>query len=641
MRLGAHYMTIKKQFVKFIITSVILIVVESSTHIVFAEANLSYKRLWGATRYETSAAITNSGWSNSQYVILASGENYPDALCAAPLAKKLNAPILLTGKENLSDSSREEIKRISAKEVYIIGGVGVISQNIEDDLKLSGIKTTRLAGQDRYETCIKVAESLNSQNLKIALASGDGFADALSIASIAAYDGMPILLTERDAIPQKVAQYIKDKNIGFSYIIGGSGAITQNVVDSLTISKVANKRLWGQDRYETNTAVLNEFKSIMKLDKAYISSGEDFADALSGSALISRSLSPIVLVNKINNNSALSFINSNIAKTSEVIVLGGIGAVSNNTLRDILSQIGIYTLVNEKRYEINEVVTLRNDGENTVSNFIAILNLGSINNSPYQKEETLNISGLGMKLTQDSNGKYDAIIEIPYIYSGQTMQYNAVRTFINGGIKYNVDLENTSGDYSDFEQYTKYTSPESKIESNNFLIIDKAQKIINGEKNPYLKAKKIYEFVNTYLTYDYTEGNKGAFNALITSKGICEDYADLFVAMARAVGIPSRVVFGYLEEPKNITEQNKDISYARHAWVEYFLPEYGWVVSEPTVEYIVNGKKVAPMDYFSNLNEGGHFIQTYSSDDGLRSSYEGFSPRLNIDDTPYIKFLPK
>lgn len=634
-------MTMKKRFIKYIIASAILIAIVSSTDLVFAEVNLSYKRLWGATRYETSVAISNSGWSSSQYVILASSENYPDALCAAPLAKKLNAPILLTGKDNLNDSSEEEIKKIGTKEIFIIGGVGAISQNIENNLISSGIKVTRLAGQDRYETSIKVAEALNSQNTKVTLASGGGFADALSISSIAAYQDMPILLTEKDVLPEKIAQYIKNKNISFSYVVGGSGVISENVINSLTTNKVANKRLWGQDRFETNIAVLNEFKSIMKLNKLYISSGEDFADALSGSALISRSLSPIVLVNKINNSSALNFINSSIDKTSEVIVLGGIGAVSNNTLRDVLTQIGIYTLIDEKEYQIDEVITLKNEGQSTVSNFIGILNLGTINNSPYQKGETLNIYGSGIKLTQNSEGKYDAIIEIPYIYSGQTITFNAVRSFTNGGIKYNVNLENTSGDYSDFEEYIKYTSSESKIESNNFLIIDKAQKIVNGEKNPYLKAKKIYEFVNTYLTYDYTEGNKGAFNALVTSKGICEDYADLFAAMARAVGIPSRVVFGYLEEPKNITAENQDISYARHAWVEFFLPEYGWVVSEPTVEYIVNGKKIAPMEYFANLDEGGHFLQTYSADDGFRSSYEGFSPRLNIDDTPYIKFLPK
>ncbi|KJR45615.1 N-acetylmuramoyl-L-alanine amidase [Desulfosporosinus sp. I2] len=52
----------------------------------------------GFDRFETASKIAKSGWTQSDYAILAYGGNYPDALSSAPLAKKYNAPILLNDR---------------------------------------------------------------------------------------------------------------------------------------------------------------------------------------------------------------------------------------------------------------------------------------------------------------------------------------------------------------------------------------------------------------------------------------------------------------------------------------------------------------------------------------------------------------
>ena len=60
-------------------------------------------RIEGTNRYEIAVAISKEGWTNSNYVILVTGEDFPDALCATPLASLYNAPILLTNKDNTRD----------------------------------------------------------------------------------------------------------------------------------------------------------------------------------------------------------------------------------------------------------------------------------------------------------------------------------------------------------------------------------------------------------------------------------------------------------------------------------------------------------------------------------------------------------
>ncbi|WP_368490057.1 cell wall-binding repeat-containing protein [Clostridium sp. BJN0013] len=70
------------------------------------------ERLWGQDRYETSAAVSKSGWTTSDYVILASGEDYADALSIAPIAASQSIPILLTVEESLPDVVKSYIKEI-------------------------------------------------------------------------------------------------------------------------------------------------------------------------------------------------------------------------------------------------------------------------------------------------------------------------------------------------------------------------------------------------------------------------------------------------------------------------------------------------------------------------------------------------
>ncbi|MDP4179169.1 MAG: cell wall-binding repeat-containing protein, partial [Bacillota bacterium] len=93
-----------------------------------SDAVFTSDRIYGTDRFETAAKIADKGWTTtSDYAVIATGEDYPDALCASPLAKKYNAPIILTETNKLSDSAQKELKRLSVKTVFIVGGTGVVS----------------------------------------------------------------------------------------------------------------------------------------------------------------------------------------------------------------------------------------------------------------------------------------------------------------------------------------------------------------------------------------------------------------------------------------------------------------------------------------------------------------------------------
>jgi Transglutaminase-like enzymes, putative cysteine proteases len=301
---------------------------------------------------------------------------------------------------------------------------------------------------------------------------------------------------------------------------------------------------------------------------------------------------------------------------------------------------GSFVLTDTHTYKITDTLTVTAQED---TNFNLTCNVGTLSNSPYQKELDFQVSGPNAKIiSEDSIHKQ--LSADSHVAPGDKVQYQIVRTVQNNGIKYIKDLSKTSGDYSNFNDYKKYTSPSSNIESDNQLITDKSKELFNTITNPYYKAKKAYEFVNTYMNYDTNNGNKGALNALNTGAGVCEDYAELYTALLRASGVPSRVSTGFwIDNSEFKSSSTVTDSKDRHAWVEYYLPEYGWIPAEPTNIYYYNGTRTLDYSFFSNLNSSGHIIEGYDSagnnkDNNITYSYSQGSG-LHIDMQTVIEKL--
>ena len=153
----------------------------------------------GADRYATAAELSRKGFTSlagEKAIVLVTGEQdkLVDGLTATPLAASLNggagAPVLLTGNTKLAQPVIDEINRLDAKTVYIVGGA--ISESVEKELERKyGMEVKRVSGDDRYDTSLEVADEIYAQTNKtpftnVFVAGGRSEADALSAGAAAA-----------------------------------------------------------------------------------------------------------------------------------------------------------------------------------------------------------------------------------------------------------------------------------------------------------------------------------------------------------------------------------------------------------------------------------------------------------------------
>ncbi|WP_066172844.1 cell wall-binding repeat-containing protein [Bacillus marinisedimentorum] len=279
------------------------------------------ERISGSNRYDTSIEISKEGWNSADTVILAVGNNFPDALSGAPLAHNLNAPILLTDSKTIPSGVLSEISRLGATNAIILGGKNAISENVIDVLEKKGINVKRVAGKDRYETSLKITNMMTDKANTAVIAYGKNFPDSLAIAPFASQKGYPILLTEKDTIPEETKLALK--GIERTIVVGGKGVISDKVVSQLP----SPTRVAGGDRYETSANIAQRFGSSFK--PVYLTNGNQFADALTGSVLAAKNGTPVVLVKKeAIPDSVTKLLNAN--TVTDLTLIGGNGVISSN-----------------------------------------------------------------------------------------------------------------------------------------------------------------------------------------------------------------------------------------------------------------------------------------------------------------------
>ncbi len=302
-----------------------------------AKSGFTPERIGGANRYDTSVAVSKNGWSaTSDYAVIASGEEFSDALSAAPLAKQYNAPILLVSKDKLDNQSNNtnnitvELSRLKVKKVFLIGGEGAVSLNVENTIKNKGIEVERLSGKDRYDTSIQIAKKVGVDK-GIVITTGEDFPDALSMAPIAASKGMPIILMSKDGIPASDKEYVTN-NVPKTYVIGPKDLVKdEDLKDFKDVQRIS-----GDNEYERNVNALETFSKELDYDTVYIASRNGFADALSGSALAALTSSPVILVGEDCKTTFQNYIKDRVDSIGQVNILGGEGVVRNSLIESIL-----------------------------------------------------------------------------------------------------------------------------------------------------------------------------------------------------------------------------------------------------------------------------------------------------------------
>ncbi|KXZ40505.1 SpoIID/LytB domain protein [Alkalithermobacter thermoalcaliphilus JW-YL-7 = DSM 7308] len=282
-------------------------------------------RVYGDNRILTSVAVSQKGWNTSDYAIITRSDDFPDALAAGVLARKYDAPILLTNKNSLDINIENEILRLGVKNVFIIGGEEAVSTSVENRIKSFGINVDRISGKNRYETSVEIAKRVGNKG-EVFIATGENFPDALSISSIAGIKEAPIILVNKTNADIAL-EYIRSNEISKIYVVGG-----ENVVPSSILNEFEDKieRLAGENRYKTNIEVGNRFRDIINNERVYIATGENFPDALSGSSLAAKDNSMIILLSPNNNTILDQQIVNRFNSNTYKYILGGESVVSTN-----------------------------------------------------------------------------------------------------------------------------------------------------------------------------------------------------------------------------------------------------------------------------------------------------------------------
>ncbi|AZV55845.1 cell wall-binding repeat-containing protein [Clostridium sp. AWRP] len=315
----------KKAITTLIISTALIF---SKTTVINAQSQSpTITRLSGPNRYSTNMKIADYGWSgHSDCAIIVSGENFPDAICAAPLSIKYNAPLLMTYGNTLSPEIQYKLTSLGVKNIFLIGGTGAVSNEIENELTQKNLNVKRLGGATRIETSIEIAKEIGGNQLFVV--SSESFADALSISSYASSKAEPIVLTPKSGVPDVLKDYVNTLKPSKTYVIGGQGVIPDD-----TASYFGDyERLSGQTRYDTNANVIKEFYNLSKAQKIYVAAGINYPDGLSISPLAAKNNSPVVLVNDNMSFDQIRMVRSNKTTLKECVVVGGEDVTPNYLL---------------------------------------------------------------------------------------------------------------------------------------------------------------------------------------------------------------------------------------------------------------------------------------------------------------------
>ncbi len=290
-------------------------------------------------------------------VVLVSGEKYTDILTSTVLAHEKNASILLTQKNSIGQSTMDEINRLKANEIIIVGGEASVSKKVEDIIndysenKKTNYIITRLAGIDRYETAVKVGDEVR-KNTNIlgdsVLVDGTNFPDIIPLSTYAAQRRIPILLTKPEEINPITYETMYKWDISNVTIGGGYNSVSKSIEKNL--EDFDKKRLAGSDRYETAAVIGEETRKLTKnKTDLVLVNGTDFPDGITINPLAAANGAPILLTdpNKLTDTTRSKIKDW---KIENLIIGGGYNSVSKE-IQSKLSSLNIERIYGVDRYE--------------------------------------------------------------------------------------------------------------------------------------------------------------------------------------------------------------------------------------------------------------------------------------------------
>ena len=302
------------------------------------------KRIAGANRYSTMSENVSANFTQSDWAIVASGANFPDALSAVALAGAHRAPVILTDPHALSKEAANQIDRLGVKHIILLGGESALSSTVEDAIRTKVADVKRIYGPDRVMTSVAAmlnARATDKASDTVIIATGSSYADALSAGAWAWKTTSPIVLTGTNGkLSKEAVEAIKaDAGIKRVIIMGGTAVVSDDIKTQLGAG-FSFERLGGADRYATS-ALMAGFacNNGLTWSKPSIATGHGFADALSGAACAGRTGSPLLLADG-GSDQTIAALKTNAKSVQSAVIIGGTSAVSASVEDAVRSSIG-------------------------------------------------------------------------------------------------------------------------------------------------------------------------------------------------------------------------------------------------------------------------------------------------------------
>jgi len=262
----------------------------------------------GTTRYDTARLIATDDTAEgtpffSGTVLVARGDLFPDALAGNYLAGLTGAPILLTDPDQLPIETIEALQELTSlsltpPHVVLLGGAAAISEEIEAQIARDfdpGVE--RIEGADRYQTAALLAAAETVPAGTAIVASGETFPDALVAGPLSFSEGIPLLLSERTALPQVTADALEALEVENVLLAGGTQALAPGVQDSIEALGIQVQRVAGAGRSGTAAAfarlAIERFGYTR--DHVTLATGANFPDALTAGPHAGTERAPILI----------------------------------------------------------------------------------------------------------------------------------------------------------------------------------------------------------------------------------------------------------------------------------------------------------------------------------------------------------
>jgi putative cell wall-binding protein len=216
--------------------------ISSTVKTQLAQYSSNVDRLGGANRFETSALVVRDAFEDagSRTAYFATGLNFPDALAAGPAAAQFGAPIILVNglASDLDAGTADLMRDLGVGDAELVGSSVALSNGVANDIAANLTpygpfdltSMHRNEGPNRYATAVAVNEWAFPLGADEALiATGTGFADALSGGPLAGAWGIPMYLSTPTCLPEETLQSMVDLEVARVWLLGGTVTLSNNV----------------------------------------------------------------------------------------------------------------------------------------------------------------------------------------------------------------------------------------------------------------------------------------------------------------------------------------------------------------------------------------------------------------------------